>query len=133
MVREENLKSDSRTERESCGVEEKRVISGEIQTVIRFSPPVFEVSSTLTQKPKNQSPEHVDVVAHGALSPLSAASGASHAEGMKSVRAGAHVSGQVSLNSPHQHPLYWLKPFCSHKLLVEIKFSSTGNAACKSL
>lgn len=38
MVREENLKSDLRTERESYGVEEKRVISGEIQTVIRFSP-----------------------------------------------------------------------------------------------
>lgn len=47
-------------------------------------------SSTVTQKPKNKSPEHMDVVAHGALSPpLSAASGAScAAEDMKSVRAG---------------------------------------------
>lgn len=68
-----------------------------------------EVSSTVTQKPKNQSHEHMDVVAHRALSPLSAASGASPtAEGMKSVHAGAHLSSQVSRNSPHQHPLYWL-------------------------
>lgn len=46
-----------------------------------------EASPAVTQKPKNQSPEHMDVVAHRALSPLSAASGASpSAEGTKSVR-----------------------------------------------
>lgn len=88
-----------------------RLISRQIK-VTRFplplSPPP-EVSSTVTQKPKNQSHEHMDVVAHRALSPLSAASGASPtAEGMESVHAGAHLSSQVSRNSPHQHPLYWL-------------------------
>ncbi len=54
-------------------------------------PPLLKISLTMTQKPKNQSPEHMDVVAHRALSPLSAASGASPtAGGMKSVHAGAH-------------------------------------------
>lgn len=79
----------------------------------------------MTQKPKNQSPEHMDVVAHRALSPpLSAASGASRsAEGMKSVHADAHLTVLINTH-------YTGLAFCSHKLLVGIKFSSTGNAAC---
>lgn len=80
-------------------------ISGQID---RIKP--LKVSPTATQKPKNQSPEHMDVVARRALSPLSAASGASPAaEGMTCARAGAHLHSQVSHSNPHQHPLYWLK------------------------
>lgn len=91
----------------SCGVEEKHVSSKGILTDIRSDSLNLSPEVTVTQKPKNQSPEHMDVVAHRALSPLSAASGASPtAEGMKSVHAGAHLSSQVSHNSPHQHPLY---------------------------
>lgn len=91
----------------SCGVEEKHVSSKGIPTDIRSDSLNLSPEVTATQKPKNQSPEHMDVVAHRALSPLSAASGASPtAEGMKSVHAGAHLSSQVSHNSPHQHPLY---------------------------
>lgn len=77
------------------------------QINVTRQPPPPGVSSTVTLKPKNQSPEHMDVVAHRALSPLSAASGASPtAGGITSVHAGAHLSSQVSRNSPLQHPLY---------------------------
>lgn len=106
--------------------------------VTRFSspPPSFlllEVSLTVTQKPKNQSPEHMDVVAHRALfSPLSAASGASRtAEGKWSLPAQALTCPArchlTVLNNTHYTRF---RPFCSHKLFVETKFSSTGNAAC---
>lgn len=69
-----------------------RLITRQIN-VTRSTPlPSPPLPPEVSQKPKNQSPEHMDVVAHRALSPLSAASGASPtAEGMKSVHAGAHL------------------------------------------
>lgn len=120
------------------GVEEKHVKSRRIRLISRTikvtrfpSTPPSEVSQTVTQ---SQRTNHLNIwmLLHTEhFPPLSAASGASpNAEGMKSVYAGAHLSSQVSPNSPHQHPLYQLNPFCSHKLLADTKFSSTGNAAC---
>lgn len=75
-------------------LERLRLISRQINVTTPPLPSPRGISPTVTQKPKNQSPEHMDVVAHRALSPpLSAASGASPtAEGMKSVHAGAHPS-----------------------------------------
>lgn len=96
--------------------------------VTRFPP---EVSSTVTQKPKNQSPELMDVVEHRALFPLCL----QPVVPLLLLRAWSlftqALTCSVRFNSAvliNTH--YTGLAFCSHKLLVGIEFSSTGNAAC---